>query len=58
MYFQKGTTLLYNGQESLESHTPSLFDIDKINIKNQNEELISLMQKLYKIKQYQLYLNK
>ncbi len=51
MYFQKGSTLIYNGQESLESHTPSLFDIDKINIKNQNKELTLLMQKLYEIKQ-------
>ncbi|MBE6052564.1 MAG: alpha-amylase [Clostridium sartagoforme] len=50
MYFQKGTTLLYNGQESMETHTPSLFDIDKIRIKNQNEELTDLMQKLYEIK--------
>lgn len=51
LYFQKGTTLIYNGQESLESHTTSLFDIDKINIKNQNKELVELMQKLYEIKQ-------
>ena len=51
LYFQKGTTLIYNGQESLESYTPSLFDIDKINIKNQNKELMELMQKLYEIKQ-------
>lgn len=51
LYFQKGTTLIYNGQESLESHTPSLFDIDKINLKNQNQKLVELMKKLYEIKQ-------
>ncbi|MCF0148982.1 MAG: hypothetical protein HUJ77_11370 [Clostridium sp.] len=33
------------------NNTPSLFDIDKINLKNQNQELIELMQKLYEIKQ-------
>lgn len=30
LYFQKGTTLLYAGQESSVCHTPSLFDKDTI----------------------------
>ena len=34
MYFQKGTSLIYNGQEALEENTPSLFEIDKINFNN------------------------
>lgn len=29
-YFQKGSALIYNGQEVQADHTPSLFEIDKI----------------------------
>ncbi|MBG9984245.1 alpha-amylase [Aerococcaceae bacterium DSM 111022] len=29
-YFQKGSALIYNGQEVQAEHTPSLFEIDKI----------------------------
>lgn len=55
MYFQKGTVLLYNGQEALEEKTPSLFDIDKINIKNENEELVDLFRKLYEMKKQDIF---
>ena len=54
MYFQKGTVLLYNGQESLEENTPSLFDIDKIDLNNENKELVELFNKLYKIKKAEI----
>lgn len=54
MYFQKGTSLIYNGQEALEENTPSLFEIDKINFNNINEEMVSLFKKLYEIKKNNL----
>ena len=54
MYFQKGTSLIYNGQEALEENTPSLFEIDKINFNNINEEMVSLFKKLYAIKKNNL----
>jgi len=31
LYFQKGLTLLYNGQERCDAHLPSLFDKDPVN---------------------------
>lgn len=55
MYFQKGTVLLYNGQEALEEKTPSLFDIDKINMKNENPELVELFKKLYEMKKNEAF---
>lgn len=55
LYFQKGTVLLYNGQEALEKKTPSLFDIDKINIKNENIELVELFKKLYEMKKSDIF---
>lgn len=55
MYFQKGTSLIYNGQEALEEKTPSLFDIDKINFKNTNEELVNLFRSLYSMKKDKIF---
>lgn len=55
IYFQKGTVLLYNGQEALEEKTPSLFDIDKINMKNENPELVELFKKLYEMKKNEAF---
>ncbi|NLZ34702.1 MAG: alpha-amylase [Clostridiales bacterium] len=55
IYFQKGTVLIYNGQEALEEKTPSLFDLDKINFNNINEELVYLFRSLYNIKKDKVF---
>lgn len=49
IYFQKGMTLLYAGQEVESSHRPSLFDKDTIDW-NTGKDLLNLMRKLGKIK--------
>ena len=48
-YFMKGTTLIYAGQETCNTRTPSLFDVDKVNW-NTGRDLTPLMQKLYAIR--------
>lgn len=50
MYFQQGLTLLYAGQEAQDDHTPSLFDIDKINWSQTNEDFTSYLKKLGQMK--------
>lgn len=50
LYFQKGTTLLYGGQETENAVTPSLFDLDKVDW-HTGKDLTPLLQKLYQIKQ-------
>ena len=47
-YFQKGTTLLYAGQEVSAAHTPSLFEREPIDWTG--EDLSPLLRKLYDIK--------
>ena len=37
LYFQKGTTLIYAGQEMQDEKCPSLFDIDKVNWNKEND---------------------
>lgn len=49
IYFQKGMTLLYAGQEAESSHRPSLFDKDTIDW-NTGKDLSDLLLKLGKIK--------
>lgn len=44
-YFQKGLTMIYNGQEVAATHTPSLFDKDTINW-NTGTDLSDLLKKL------------
>ena len=48
LFFLKGTTLIYAGQESLNDHLPSLFDKDTIDLSN--EGITSLIQTLASIK--------
>ncbi|MBE5842740.1 MAG: alpha-amylase [Butyrivibrio sp.] len=56
LYFQKGMTLIYAGQEYGVSHLPSLFDKDTVEWKSKdNIDLTPLMQKLYEIKQSDLF---
>lgn len=54
MYFQKGCTLLYAGQEAQDSNTPSLFEIDKVNWKNMKEDFILLLKTLGAIKKKEI----
>lgn len=54
LYFQKGTTLIYAGQEFENKHTPSLFQIDKI-YRNEDATIGNLMKRLYKIKKDSLF---
>ena len=49
LYFQKGMTLLFNGQELGETHLPRLFEKDPVQWKPEGE-LAALMRKLYHIK--------
>ncbi len=49
VYFQKGTTMLYAGQEVQASHTPSLFDKDTVQW-NTGKDLTAMMQRLAEIK--------
>lgn len=56
IYFQKGMTLLYAGQEKGDNNRPSLFDKDVVNW-NRGPDLSSLMAKLYEIKKHPLLTN-
>lgn len=53
-YFQKGTTLIYAGQEAQNTNCPSLFEIDKVDWSGIDEEFTSLMKKLYNVKKFSL----
>lgn len=54
LYFQKGATLIYAGQEFENKHTPSLFDIDKI-YRKEDASIGVLMKRLYQIKKDELF---
>lgn len=62
MFFQQGSALIYGGQETENNHTPSLFDIDKVDW-NIGKDISPLLKKLAEIKKkeimaygtYQLY---
>ena len=49
MYFQKGTALIYAGQETENDHTPDLFDMDKVDW-DTGKDLSKLFMSLYQIK--------
>ena len=53
MYFQKGMTLLYAGQEVAATHTPSLFEKDTVDWDTAHD-ISPLLKKLYKIKKHPL----
>lgn len=56
LYFQKGMTLVYAGQEYGVSHLPDLFNKDTVEWKsNERIDLTDLMKKLYEIKQDPLF---
>ncbi|MBQ4164593.1 MAG: alpha-amylase, partial [Turicibacter sp.] len=51
VYLQKGATMIYAGQEALCTHTPSLFDVDKVDWSRYNEAgLADLMSRLAELK--------
>lgn len=54
LYFQKGCTLLYAGQEAQAVTTPSLFDIDKINFNGIREDFVGLLKTLGTIKKKEI----
>lgn len=49
LYYLKGTTLTYAGQETVNTHLPSLFDIDKVDW-NTGKDISGYMAKLAQIK--------
>lgn len=53
IYFQKGTTLIYAGQENQNRNRPDLFHKDVIQLDN-NEDISDLLASLYEIKQLPL----
>lgn len=53
LYFQKGTVLLYGGQEACAVRTPSLFDRDRVQW--DGCDLSALLRKLHEIKQHPLF---
>ena len=53
LYFLKGTTLLYAGQEAASGHLPSLFDRDTVNW-NTGKDLTPLMKRLGEVKKEHL----
>ena len=50
LYFLKGTTLIYAGQEYREEHIPSLFDKDVFG-RDESRNISPLLKKLYDMKQ-------
>ncbi len=54
LYFQKGMTLIYNGQEVGAKHLPTLFDRDTINWQK-TVDLTPLMQTLYNIRKDKVF---
>jgi glycosidase len=55
LFFEKGATLIYAGQEAKDSNTPSLFDIDKANWENLSGEYTDLIKKLSSIKKDKIF---
>ncbi len=56
LYFQKGATLLYAGQEFENKYQPSLFEKDDIAIQT-GHDLSGFMRRLYNIKKQVLYVD-
>jgi len=54
LYFEKGCTLLNAGQEVQAVTTPSLFDIDKINLNSIKEDFLELLKTLGQIKKKEI----
>lgn len=50
LYFEKGATLLYAGQEAKDCHVPSLFAIDPVDWSGLEESFVNFMQGLGRMK--------
>ncbi|MCX7950987.1 MAG: alpha-amylase family glycosyl hydrolase [Clostridiales bacterium] len=57
LYFQKGATLIYAGQEAQDDNTPSLFDIDKVNWSGMKDDFVENMKKLANLKKKEIMAN-
>lgn len=55
LFFEKGSVLLYAGEEAKDSNTPSLFDVDKVNWENLSGNYVELIQKLSIIKKDKIF---
>ncbi|WP_105614851.1 alpha-amylase family glycosyl hydrolase [Vallitalea okinawensis] len=55
MFFEKGATLLYAGQEAKDQKCPSLFDKDLINWNDLNEEFCDFIKQLGAIKKEAIF---
>jgi glycosidase len=49
-YLERGTMLLYNGQEALDRHRVSLFDRDPVDWSDLDRDYIGLLNRLYHLK--------
>ena len=56
IYFQKGLTLIYGGQEAVNDRRPTLFDKDPVDW-NTGLDISDLLRKLYEIKQNPVFAN-
>ncbi|MBU0534148.1 MAG: alpha-amylase [Candidatus Omnitrophica bacterium] len=54
-FFEKGSVLLYAGQEAKDSNAPSLFDVDKVNWENLSGDYVELIKKLSIIKKEKIF---
>lgn len=55
LYFEKGTTLLYAGQEAKDNNMPSLFERDLINWEGLDDNLSDFFNRLYTIKKESIF---
>ena len=55
MFFSKGSTMIYAGQEKCDNNLPSLFDIDKVNW--DGEDITKIITKLATITKDKLFSN-
>lgn len=56
-FFLKGTTMIYMGQEYKETKTPSLFEIDPIDLTPRNMEIRNLIHRMSHLKKDSLFSN-
>lgn len=55
LYFEKGATLLYGGQEAKDTHIPSLFGVDPVNWEGLNDNFVTYLTKLGNMKKDVLF---
>lgn len=55
LYFEKGATLIYAGQEAKDKHTPSLFAVDPVDWSGLDDEFVNFMIRLGRIKKRKIF---